>query len=304
MLDEGWISREAAGIETLHLADQTLNVAQGGRLVAIGLAQLIELSHGVLITALEFGLGHGRHGAVRIGAGELAAGIAGAVVVAPAPPATIRTTIPIASADLVAVTVATLLALALAALLAAALLTLTLAGLLALALTALLALTTLLAALLALAALTLPWLPLLALTRLAGTIDRVAVHGFEVLAQALQIIQGLLFAARSLALTRLGAKGLLGLAHLIVQTLKAFRDSGLGGSSQRPVSLADPIRASFQEILQVRIFHAAESIAQLGGRITLRGRERAHGVPHLVLQAGEIRRRLLAVAGKLLLLRG
>lgn len=303
MFDEGRISREAGGIETLHLANQTLNVAQGSRLVTIGLAQLIELSHGVLITALEFSLGHGRYGAVRIVGEVLTAYIPRAVVVAPAPPAAIRAAIPIAAgADLVSVTEATVGAALLAALLTATTL-LTLTALLPLP--TLLALATLLTlAHLALATLTLAWLLTLAL--LAGAIAGIAVHGFEVLPQALQVIESLLFAARSLslALTRLSAEGLLCLVHLIVQTLEAFGDSGLGGGRQRPVSLVDPIRAAFQEILQVGIFHSAESVAQLGGCVALRGRERTHGVPHLVLQRSQIRSRLLTVAGKLLLLCG
>src|SRR4029077_16249337 len=51
--------REAAGIQTLHLADEFLEISQRRRLALEVLAQRVQLAHGFLVSALNF-LGRGR----------------------------------------------------------------------------------------------------------------------------------------------------------------------------------------------------------------------------------------------------
>src|ERR1700693_268280 len=47
LLDQGRITREAAWVDGLHLADEALDVTERGGLIAVGLAQIVELLHGL-----------------------------------------------------------------------------------------------------------------------------------------------------------------------------------------------------------------------------------------------------------------
>jgi hypothetical protein len=142
-------------------------------------------------------------------------------------------------------------------------------------------------------------LALLALAALAVASHIVAVNGFEIFAQALDAIESL-FAALTLALLALAESGL-SLAHLIVQAIEAFGDSGLDGAGERPCALADPIGAALEQTLQIGVFNAGKGFAQLGGSIPLRRRQRAHGLTHLVLQTREVARGFLAILDELAL---
>src|SRR4029077_1522404 len=53
LLEHGWISGEAAGVEPLHLANQFLEVSQRRRLALEVLAQCVQLAHGFLVSALD-----------------------------------------------------------------------------------------------------------------------------------------------------------------------------------------------------------------------------------------------------------
>jgi hypothetical protein len=251
LLDESRIAREATRIDGLHLADQALDIAQSGGLIAIGLAQIVELAHGVLIEPLHLGLRERLRLTARVAFGEnLAAGVHATVVIAPAPPAAVHATVPIATADAVAASVGAAL---LAAILAATLLPH--AGLLPLAtLLALTSLLTLAAGLLAALALALLLaLPLLALAALAVAITHAAVDGLEIFAQTLDAIEGLL-ATRSLAL--LVADSRLGLTDLIVEASKAFGDARFDGAGEGTCSLTDPASASLEHALEIGVFDA------------------------------------------------
>src|SRR5260370_19378208 len=54
LLEHGRISREAAGIQALHLADQFLQISQRRRLALEALTKLVPLAHRFLVGALNF----------------------------------------------------------------------------------------------------------------------------------------------------------------------------------------------------------------------------------------------------------
>src|SRR5260370_1720242 len=54
LLEHGRISREAAGIQALHLADQFLKISQRRRLALEALTKLVQLAHRFLVGALNF----------------------------------------------------------------------------------------------------------------------------------------------------------------------------------------------------------------------------------------------------------
>lgn len=83
---------------------------------------------------------------------------------------------------------------------------------------------------------------------------------------------------------------------------KAIGDSWLDRAGERTGSLADPIGASLEETLQIRVFDAGEGVTQFRRSIALRAGQRTHGLPHLVLQAREVTSGLLPVLSELSLL--
>src|SRR5260370_39235485 len=294
LLEHGRISREAAGIQALHLADQFLQISQRRRLALEALTKLVQLAHRFLVGALNFF--RRRWNRLRF--------------VSRRPSTTVTATIPRAIDRTVAAGQSSAARAADWASVGStgrrARRTGTAAGLTVGLLPGLTRLTGLagLAVSAELAGLIL--LTGLALTLLTGLPSLLAVavrciahaarEGLHLIAKPLDLVEGFL------RIYLLAIEGLLRLMQGIVEPLHAVGDALILPILGRIDSAANPIRALPEPVLQITLFHAAKPFAQFPRGIRLASAKPSRRFLHLLFEPAERVRGLLAIVAELGLL--
>jgi hypothetical protein len=298
--EHGRISREAAGIEALHFADQFLEIGQWRRLSLEALAQLVQLAHGFLVSTLNFFRRGGhwlRFATLRPVASSIAAvplaidrtsaaGPSSATRAAnwPAVWTAIRRARRTGASRLAVVTLSRLSGLA--------------------ALTWLTGLTALISAkLVHLARLSrLALLTLLAIT--SRGITHAARESFHLAAKLLDLIE------RLLRILLLAIEGLLRLVQLIIEALHTRRNTVIAERLQFLAVIvgtwvdaaANPVGALFEAVLEIARFHTTECLTQLARGSRLRSAQTSGRFLHLLLEPSKRIGGLLAVVAELGLL--